>query len=297
MSSSSASPGPGSPASGAPGSGALGWPDYLRRLEYSGPLEPTVECLRALTSAHLLAVPYEMLDSLDGGLPTLDRAEAFDRVVRRRRGGTCLEATPLFGEFLRGLGFEVKLVAGQMWRVGGDWWPHWDHLVIVVEAQDESWLVDVGFLMLSPLEPLRIADEPQRQGGWQFRVIEEGGYRTLLRAGADGIWSPVYRFADQHLEVTDYAWIIDFHLGIDDSPLAGTVLCSRGVPDGKLVVMGDNFLRARGGRLELEFLADATDAERALAQVLHGHPHLLAGAVAAWEKARANRRETRRKLI
>jgi arylamine N-acetyltransferase len=238
-----------------------------------------------------------MLDSLDGWVPTLDHAETFDRVVRGRHGGTCLETTPLFGEFLRTLGFEVKLVAGQMWRVSNEWWPHWDHLVLVVEAEGRSWLVDVGFLMLSPPAPLLIADEPQEQGGWRFRVVEEDGYRTLLRSGADGVWAPVYRFADRHLEVADYAWILDFHRSAEDSPLAGTVLCSRTLPDGKVVVMGDNFLRARGGRQEIEFLADSAEAERALGEVLHGHPHLLAGAVSAWEKARANRRESRRRIV
>ncbi|MFE6667968.1 arylamine N-acetyltransferase [Streptomyces sp. NPDC057697] len=268
----------------------------MRRLGYDGPLEASAECLRALCSAHLLAIPYEMLDTLDGGVPTLDLADAFDRVVRLRRGGTCLETTPLFGAFLRSLGFGVRLVAGQMWRVSNEWWPHWDHLALVVEAEGREWLVDVGFLMLSPPEPLLMTDEPQEQHGWRFRVVQREGFRTLLRAGPDGVWAPVYRIGDQHLEAADYAWIVDFHRSSEDSPLAGTVLCSRVLRDGKVVVMGDNFLRARNGRQEMEFLADSAEAERALAEVLHGHPHLVEKAVAAWEKARANRREARRRI-
>jgi arylamine N-acetyltransferase len=278
------------------GSDAFPWSDYVRRLGYDGPLEASAECLRALCSAHLLAIPYEMLDTLDGEVPSLELAAAFDRVVRRRRGGTCLETTPLFGAFLRTLGFGVRLVAGQMWRVSNEWWPHWDHLALVVEAEGHSWLVDVGFLMLSPLEPLLMADEPQEQRGWRFRLVERDGYRTLLRAGSDGVWAPVYRIGDQHLEVADYAWIVDFHRTAEDSPLAGTVLCSRVLPDGKTVVMGDNVLRARNGRQEMDFLSGSAEAERALAEVLHGHPHLVEKAVAAWEKARANRRESRRRI-
>ncbi|WP_198045673.1 arylamine N-acetyltransferase family protein [Kitasatospora mediocidica] len=279
------------------GSRSLPWEDYLRRLGYTGPLEPTVACLHALVSAHLLAVPYEMLESLDGVLPALEHPEIFDKVVRRGRGGTCMETTPLFGRFLRELGFEVRLVAGQMWRVSGEWWPHWDHLVLVVEAEGESWLVDVGFLMLSPLAPLRISGTTLEQGGWRFRVVVEDGLRTVLCAGADGVWAPVYRFADQPLEIADYAWIIDYHLTAEDSPLAGAVLCSRTLADGKLVLLGENFVRARGGRREVEFLADSAAAGKALGEVLHGHPQLLAGAVGAWEKARANRRAGQRKII
>jgi N-hydroxyarylamine O-acetyltransferase len=35
---------------------------YLNRIDYRGPLAPTVETLRALHQAHVLAVPFEKLD-------------------------------------------------------------------------------------------------------------------------------------------------------------------------------------------------------------------------------------------
>ncbi|MGY4925960.1 arylamine N-acetyltransferase family protein [Streptomyces sp. 900105755] len=275
----------------------LPWDEYLRRLGHEGPVEPTVDCLRALLTAHLRAVPYEMLESLEGVRPSLEYADIFDKLVRRRRGGTCLEATPLFGRFLREAGFEVRLVAAQMWRVSGEWWPHWDHLVLLVTAEGTTWLVDVGFLMLSAPEPLDISGAAQEQAGWTFRVVREDDGPTLLRAGADGVWTPVYRFAEQPLDIPDYAWIVDFHLEAEDSPLTGSVLCSRTLPDGKVVVLGDNVVRARDGAQTIDYLADANAAEQALGEVLAGHPVLLAEAVDAWRKARANRRENARRII
>ncbi|WP_173019472.1 arylamine N-acetyltransferase, partial [Streptomyces alkaliphilus] len=68
--------------------------------------------------AHVEAVPYEMLDALEGRRPALDLPGVFDKVVLRREGGTCLESTPLLGRFLREAGFGVRLVAAQAWRVG-----------------------------------------------------------------------------------------------------------------------------------------------------------------------------------
>ncbi|MEU8436249.1 arylamine N-acetyltransferase [Streptomyces sp. NPDC029216] len=273
------------------------WDEYLHRLGHEGPVEPTVDCLRALVTAHLRSVPYEMFESLEGVRPALGHTDIFDKLVRRRRGGTCLEATPLFGRFLRAVGFEVRLVAAQMWRVGGEWWPHWDHLVLLVDAGGTTWLVDVGFLMISAPGPLDISGKPQQQAGWTFRVADEDGGATLMRAGADGVWAPVYRFAEQPLEIPDYEWIIDFHLGAEDSPLTGSLLCSRTLPDGKVIVLGDNVIRARNGTHTIDYLADAHEAEQALGEVLAGHQHLLADAVDAWRKARANRRENARRII
>ena len=35
---------------------------YLKRIDYDGPAAPTIEALRALHLAYLLAVPFENLD-------------------------------------------------------------------------------------------------------------------------------------------------------------------------------------------------------------------------------------------
>ncbi|MFJ6086842.1 arylamine N-acetyltransferase [Streptomyces sp. NPDC092369] len=275
----------------------LPWPEYLDRIGYAGPVEPTADCLRALLAAHLGAVPYEMLESLEGVRPSLEYADIFDKLVRRRRGGTCLEATPLFGAFLRSAGFDVRLVAAQMWRVSGEWWTHWDHLVLLVTVEGTTYLVDVGFLMLSPLHPLDISGAPADQGGWTFRVAADDEGPTLLRAGSDGVWTPVYRFAGQPLDIPDYAWIVDFHLEAEDSPLTGSLLCSRTLSDGKIAVLGDNVVRARGGTQTIDYLADADDAAQALGEVLAGHPELVTEALDAWRKVRANRRENARRII
>lgn len=279
---------------GAPGSGPDAGPAtdaYLRRLGHDHPLEPSVDCLRSLVRAHLRAVPYEMLDALDGRRPALDLPGVFDKVVRRREGGTCLESTPLFGRFLRDAGFGVRLVAAQAWRVNGQWAPRWDHLLLLVEAEGAEWVVDVSFLMLTILEPLRADGGEHTHCGWTYRVGTADGHRAVLRRTSDGGWVPVYRFASRPLEPADYAWIVDYHMEAADSPLTGSLLCSRGVPGGKLILMRENFVRAENGREHVEYLATPAEAEKAIAEVFHGHDeHLVERAVRLWERTRRNRR-------
>ena len=69
---------------------------YLARISYSGPLAPTLENLRALHYAHLLAVPFENLD-IHRGMPiALDQEHLYDKIVLHRRGGFCYELNSLF---------------------------------------------------------------------------------------------------------------------------------------------------------------------------------------------------------
>lgn len=275
---------------------SLPWREYLERIGYQGLLNNSLECLRELYTAHLRSVPYEMLDSFDGTPPVLGHAESFAKLVHRRRGGNCLESTPLFGEFLRHVGFEVRLVPAQIWKVSGEWWDAWDHLLLIVTVDGEDWLLDVGFLMLTFAEPLKVAEGPQEQSGWRFRVAEEEGFPTVSHQGPDGTWTAVYRYRDEPQQRADYEWIIDFHKSAEDSPLVGTLLCSRNVPDGKLIMIGENLLHARNGRVSAEFIETTSRAEELLRVIFAGHEHMVESAVRTWEKARADR-STRRSLV
>ncbi|GHH19691.1 arylamine N-acetyltransferase family protein [Streptomyces lanatus] len=272
---------------------ALPWREYLDRIGHSGRTEPTLECLRELYTAHLRSVPYEMLDVFDGTPPVLDHETLFRKLVRERRGGNCLESTPLFGELLSRLGFTVRLVPAQIWKVSGEWWEAWDHLLLIVTVDGTDWLVDVGFLMPTFARPLEIADGPQQQDGWTYRVAAQDGYPTVSRQEPDGSWTPVYRFRDEPQRQDDYAWIIAFHEQTEDSPLVGTMLCARNVPDGKLIVIGENLLTARHGRVTAEFIETADRAEEVLREIFAGHDHLVGRALKHWDHARSDRTERR----
>lgn len=50
---------------------------YLTRIHYTGPRTVTIDTLRQLHRAHLLAIPYENLDIHLGHTLTLDRAHIY----------------------------------------------------------------------------------------------------------------------------------------------------------------------------------------------------------------------------
>jgi N-hydroxyarylamine O-acetyltransferase len=59
---------------------------YLDRIGIRPPVPVTLEGLRALHRAHLLAIPYENLDVQLGRPVTIEIAPIYDKVVNRRRG-------------------------------------------------------------------------------------------------------------------------------------------------------------------------------------------------------------------
>ena len=127
-------------------------PTYTQRIHYTGSLQPTLEVLRALHKAHMLAVPFENLDIHLGRPLSLEPETLYHKIVEEKRGGFCYELNGLFAFLLKEMGFTVDLLSAQVKSQNGFGAP-FDHLLLLVHLE-EDWLVDVGF-GASFLEPDR----------------------------------------------------------------------------------------------------------------------------------------------
>jgi N-hydroxyarylamine O-acetyltransferase len=210
---------------------------YLKRINYSGSLEPTAETLRALQVAHLLAVPFENL-SIHAGEPIVLNEDAlFGKIVENRRGGFCYEANGLFASLLRALGFEVAMLSAGVATRDGGFGPDFDHMTLMVTLA-ERWLVDVGFGD-SFLEPLLLdSRDEQVQGTRAFRIIEDNSRLILQRRDAGGDWVPQYRFTLQPHTFADYEQMCHFHQTSPESHFTKAPLCSLATADGRITLTG-----------------------------------------------------------
>ena len=149
---------------------------YLDRIGYAGPATPDLATLCALHRAHLLAIPYENLDVQLQRRVTTDPTHAYDKIVRRRRGGWCYEMNGLFGWALEQVGFRVMRMAGAAMReVRGDT-TIGNHLVLRVELEGEPWIADVGFGDGS-IDPFPLRQWERAIWGFPFRLqAMEGGW-------------------------------------------------------------------------------------------------------------------------
>lgn len=118
---------------------------YLDRVGFTGTARPDLATLRALHRAHAFAISYENLDVQLGRPVTTDPAAAFEKIVRRGRGGWCYEMNGVLGAILDDIGFKVTRLAGGVMRsVRGDE-AVGNHLVLLVDLPEGPWIADVGF--------------------------------------------------------------------------------------------------------------------------------------------------------
>jgi N-hydroxyarylamine O-acetyltransferase len=141
---------------------------YFARIGFRGEARVDAATLTALHRAHLLAIAYENLDVQFGRPVTTAPEAAFDKLVRRRRGGWCYEMNGLFGAALEAIGFKVTRLAGAVRRdlmgevmVG-------NHLVLKIDL-DQPWIADVGFGD-GAFEPFPLREGPIAAGGFEMRL-------------------------------------------------------------------------------------------------------------------------------
>ena len=170
-------------------------PSYLARIDYRSAPCPDVATLRGLLRAHALAVPFENLDVQLGRPVTTNVAQAYEKIVGRRRGGWCYEQNGLFGWALAEIGFDVTRVAAAVMRAERGEVSEANHLALLVRApgSDDTWLADVGFGG-SLLEPIRLEEcehlhDPFRLG---LRRLDDGHWQFWENAG-DGEFSYDFR--------------------------------------------------------------------------------------------------------
>ena len=247
--------------------------DYLVRLELQGAPSVDADGLRLLQERHLLRVPFENVDVVEGIALEASLPALFDKIVRRRRGGICYELNGLFAWLLREIGFTVELLEARVPRKDGE--PiAFDHLVLRVPLEGEAWLVDVGF-GTGYLRPLKLSESgDQQQFRDRYRLVDdaEEGWRAVEARSVGRLGArQLYRFSEQPREFSDFAPGLDFHSKDPASPFTPQLVCHLAIPDGRVSLVESELRLDRGGRVE----ASAID-EASLAASLRRHFGILA---------------------
>src|SRR5688572_18999132 len=87
----------------------------FERIAYTGSNSPTLENLRQIHRAHLLAIPFENLNIHIPREIVLDEDLLFAKIVNEKRGGYCFEQNGLMAAVLREMGYELQRIEANVY--------------------------------------------------------------------------------------------------------------------------------------------------------------------------------------
>lgn len=227
---------------------------YLRRLNDSSlpspnTLKPTLETLRVLHEAHLIAIPFENLDIHCGLSLRLDEEILFQKIVGRGRGGICYELNALFARLLRELGYRVSLLSASVADENEAFGQEYEHLALLVHLKEGDWLADVGFSS-SFVRPLHLeAEKVQMQRTLVYRLRREGR-AWILQRHEKGSWRSLYRFTLQGHDLREFAHMCHYQQTSPESYFTQKRLCTRATMTGRITLCERQLIDSSHGKRE-----------------------------------------------
>ncbi|KFQ33870.1 PREDICTED: arylamine N-acetyltransferase, pineal gland isozyme NAT-3 [Merops nubicus] len=153
--------------------------EYFSRISYQGSYDKAdLATLTDIFQHHIRAVPFENLSIHCGESIELDLEATYNKIVRKKRGGWCMENNHLLSWVLKTLGYDVTFLGSKVYVPEYDAYAdEIDHLLLKVVLDNKSYIVDGGFGMVyqlwQPLELISGRDQLQTPG--IFRFLEESG--------------------------------------------------------------------------------------------------------------------------
>ncbi|GAA4466062.1 hypothetical protein GCM10023189_47650 [Nibrella saemangeumensis] len=178
---------------------------YFQRISYTGAQSATLETLQRIHYLHPQAIPFENLNPFLRLPVRLDLGSLQEKMVFDGRGGFCYEQNNLLAHVLTALGFTVKgLAARVLWNLPEDVTNPRTHMLLLVQADGNPYIADVGFGGLTMTAPLALVpDREQPTPHESFRLLKAGG-EFIVEAFVRQEWKALYRFGlDPHL-LPDY---------------------------------------------------------------------------------------------
>lgn len=220
---------------------------YLKRINYSGDQAVTLENLKALQRAHLLAVPFENLDIHMKRPITLNHASIYKKIVENKRGGFCFELNGLFSWLLSELGYEVALLRAQVVNKEGQLGHEFGHLALMVTLDAQRWLVDVGFgySFEEPLSIDSVFTQTFGKNAYRWRNVDNA---LMLQINENGVgWQDRYQFTVRPHEYEDFSGGCHYHQTSPQSHFTQGRICSQATTNGRITLSDDKFVVTTNG--------------------------------------------------
>lgn len=234
---------------------------YFKRISYFGIRTASHNSLREIHFLHPQAFPFENLNPLLRIPVNLDIQSLQQKLILGGRGGYCLEQNLLLQFVLIKLGFKVKgLAARVLWNVPEGVIKARDHMLLLVEVEDKTFIVDVGFGGLTLTAPLLLKSNIiQETPHEKYRLIKNhAGF--VLEVMISKNWKPLYSFDLQEQVFPDYEVTNWYYSNHPNSIFIKNLIAARVIPDRRYALRNCNFaVHHLNGNTERHFIINVSE--------------------------------------
>ena len=190
--------------------------DYLKRINCETKRDVSLENLKYLQKQHLSTIPFENLNVTLRQKVTMNIESVYSKVINNNRGGFCFELNQLFAWLLKELGYQIKLVGCRVFQVVSKTYTPWlAHIAILVQLNQNEYLVDVGFSSCyqSPIEFISNKIQFDLTGKFKLNKTSENFF-TLLRNTTNSLneedWAPIYEIDSKPRHINEFDEMLEW---------------------------------------------------------------------------------------
>ncbi|CAO2612309.1 Arylamine N-acetyltransferase 2 [Lemmus lemmus] len=189
---------------------------YFERIGYQNSRNKLdLQTLTEILQHQIRAVPFENLNIHCGEPMELSLEAVFDQIVRKKRGGWCLQVNHLLYWALTKMGFATTMLGGYVFNAPACRYSNaMIHPLLLVTLSGKKYIVDAAFpFSYQPWEPLElISEKDQPQVPAIFHLTEENGTWYLDQTKRQQ-YVPNQEFIDSNiLEKNNHRKIFSFTL-------------------------------------------------------------------------------------
>lgn len=245
--------------------GAMDIEAYFERIGYKNSVNKLdLATLTEVLQHQMRAVPFENLSMHCGEAMCLGLEATFDHIVRKKRGGWCLQVNHLLYWALTKMGFETTMLGGYVYITPvNKYSSEMVHLLVQVTISDRNYIVDSAYgssyQMWEPLELTSGKDQPQVPA--IFRLTEENGtwYLDQFRREQDvpnqefvnsdllekSKYRKIYSFTLEPRTIKDFEYVNTYLQTSPASVFVSTSFCSLQTSEGVCCLIGSTLTSRR----------------------------------------------------
>ncbi|WP_440480355.1 arylamine N-acetyltransferase family protein [Rossellomorea vietnamensis] len=231
----------------------------------SGPL--TFEDLDSILGKMAHAIPFENVRIIEKRSQEMSEENIIDKVLVRKEGGLCYELNSLLYLFLKENHFEASLIQGIVYDTARGEFGKMGrtHVAILVQHENQLYIVDGGFGGNLPMKPVPLSGETVSSSNGEFRISEghtaHGHYQLEMKLKhKDTDWRIGYAF-DIEETISDVSRLNGVRITVEEhaeSPFNKHPLLTKRTDGGSVTLTDKSFTRWEAGKVTKEEI----DSER-----------------------------------